>query len=231
MMGNEISELGAIGVFAGLDGTAQARCARNAVRRPFSKGEMIFQQGDRPARFHALLSGWVRIMQAGPDGGVSVVRFVGPGEPFGSFALFTDKGYPADAIAAVEGVELSWSEAQLRQLIEQYPLIAMNLVAVAARRLEELQERVREISTQRAEPRIANVLLRLAHKGSEPRQGGGIEMQMPLARKDIAAMSATTLHTASRTMFAWQRRGIVVSIGQRISIINPSELKRMGDGV
>src|SRR5690348_17254173 len=96
-MGQEIGELGAISVFADLDGTAQAHCARDAVRRPLSKGEWVFHQGDRPTRFHALLSGWVRILQAGPDGGVSVVRFVGPGELFGSFALFTENGYPADA--------------------------------------------------------------------------------------------------------------------------------------
>lgn len=227
---HESSELATVSVFADLDDAAQMQCARSALRRLLFKGEPVFHQGDRPTRFHVLLSGWVRILQAGADGGLSVVRFVGPGEVFGSFALFTERGYPADAIAAADAVELSWTEAQLRQLIDQYPSIAMNLMAVAARRLADLQERVREISTQRSEPRIANALLRLARKGSEPRIDGGIEMLMPLARKDIAAMSATTLHTASRTMSAWQRCGILASSRQRISIIKPTELKRIGDG-
>lgn len=228
---HDIAELATIDIFAGLDAAAQVQCARSAVRRPLSKGESIFHQGDYPTRFHALLCGWVRILQAGSDGGLSVVRFAGPGEVFGSFALFTDSGYPADAIAAAEAVELSWSETQLRQLIDQYPRIAMNLVTVAARRLADLQERVREISTQRAEQRVANALLRLAHKGGEQRKDGCIEMLMPLVRRDIAAMSATTLHTASRTMSAWQRRGIVASSGQRIAIVKPSELERIGEGV
>ena len=228
--GAEAEEIGAIGVFAGLTPHALQDIADKTVRRPLAKGERIFNQGDRPARFHALLSGWVRILQAGTDGELTVIRFVGPGELFGAFAMFTDGAYPADATAAIESVELSWSEAHLRQLIERHPAIALNLVALAARRLAELQERVREVSTQPAEQRIANALLRLARKSGKRNDDGRIEILFPLIRKDVAAMSATTLHTASRVMAAWERRGIVTSSARRILLMAPTELMRIGDG-
>jgi len=149
---------------------------------------------------------------------------------FGSFAIFTDQSYPADATASTDAVELSWSEADFRQLIDRHPAIAMNLLTLAARRLAELQERVREISTQQAPQRIANTLLRLAHKGGKRSADGRIDIPMPLLRKDIAAMSATTLHTASRVLSAWARLGLISATARRVSIMRPSGLERIAEG-
>jgi CRP-like cAMP-binding protein len=219
-----------IGVFAGLSAQALHDCADCAVQRRLRKGEPVLHQGDRPARFHALRSGWVRIMQAGRDGELSVIRFVGPGELFGAFAIFTGQGYPADATAITESVELSWSEADLRQLIDRHPAIAINLVTLAARRLAELQERVREISTLPAEQRIANTLMRLARKGGKRRADGGVDILLPLLRKDIAAMSATTLYTASRVLSGWARQGLISATAGRLSIMHPWGLERIAEG-
>lgn len=230
-MSAQADDVEQIGVFRGLPQSSLEDCAARAVTRSLAKGEAIFHQGDKPVRLHALASGWVRIMQAGADGELSVIRFVGPGELFGAFAIFTGGGYPADAHAAAESIELSWSEAHLRELLERYPSIAVNLLTVAARRLGELQERVREISTQPAEQRIANALLRLARKGGEQHADGHVDILSPLVRKDIAAVSRTTLHTASRVMSAWERAGIVVSRRGLISINLLTKLQRIADGV
>jgi CRP-like cAMP-binding protein len=226
----QAQEVGVIGVFAGLTPQALQEIAAKAVRRPFMKGETIFNQGDRPARFHALLSGWVRILQAGPEGELSVIRFVGPGELFGSFAMFSGSGYAADAVAAAASEELSWSDSHLLQLMDRFPSIALNLVAVAAHRLMELQERVREVSTQSAGQRIANALLRSARNSGNRDDDRGVEIPLPLVRRDLAAMSATTLYTASRIMAAWERKGIVASSAKRISLLLPAELRRIAEG-
>lgn len=226
----EPEEIAAIGVFAGLPKDALQDIARTAVRRRLVKGELIFRQGDRPARCHAVLSGWVRILQAGTDGELSVLRFVGRGELFGAFAMFTGDGYPADATAVGEATELSWAEAHVRELIGHHSEVALNLVVVAARRLAELQERMREISTQPAEQRIANALLRVARNGGKQCDDGKIDILLPFARKDLAAMSATTLYTTCRVISAWTRKGIVASTGRRVSVTLPDELARIGDG-
>ena len=70
-------------------------CAR--VRR-LPKDLRIFSQGDDGVRAHAVIEGGVRIAQSGSDGAQVIVRFIGPGEMFGTVALFTDGRYPADAI-------------------------------------------------------------------------------------------------------------------------------------
>jgi CRP-like cAMP-binding protein len=218
-----------IEIFKGLPPEALEECASLAVRRTLPPRQVVFGQGERCTRFQALLSGWLRISQAGRDGGQALMRFTGPGEIFGAFAIFGDHFYPAEAVTLSECEELSWSELHIRQLMASYPPLAMNMLSLAARRLGELQERLREIATQKAEQRIANALLRLSDKASQRFADGSVEIAWPLTRRDVASLSATTLCTASRILAQWERRGLVASGRARIAIRSPRELGRIGE--
>jgi CRP-like cAMP-binding protein len=215
-------------LFQDLTPAARAEIMGAARRRHFAKDDRIFDQGDPTGRAHALVEGSVRISQSGADGGEVVIRFIGPGEMFGTLALFTDRQYPADAIALTDSVEVSWSEAELLDLLRRHPQIAMNMIRIVGRRLKEAQERVRELSTQRAERRVAHVVLRLARQSSR-RTAVGMAIEFPLRRKDIADMAGTTLHTASRILTAWEKAGLLVSDNQRLTIRKPSGIQRIAD--
>jgi CRP-like cAMP-binding protein len=60
------------------------------------------------------------------------------------------------------------------------------------------------------ERRIASALLRIANQSGR-RVEGGVEIPFPLSRQDLAEMTATTLHTVSRTLSAWDHDGIIDS--------------------
>lgn len=105
---------------------------------------------------------------------------------------------------------LSWSAPRLSDHMERFPSIALNAIKVVGGRIEELQARLQEIATQRVERRIAATLLRLANQAGR-RVEGGVEIPFALSRQDLAEMTATTLHTVSRTLSAWDQEGIVDS--------------------
>jgi CRP-like cAMP-binding protein len=65
---------------------------------------------------------------------------------FGTPALFTDREYPADATTIIGSLEISWSEAELFQLMERHARIAVNVIGILGKRLKEAQERMRELS-------------------------------------------------------------------------------------
>jgi CRP-like cAMP-binding protein len=197
------------------------------VRR-FDKDTLIFNLGDAAGRAHVLVDGNVRISQSGSDGAQIVMRFIAPGETYGTVALFTDGRYPAEAFAITDSIEASWSEADLRYLLGRYPQIAMNVIHMIGNRLKEAQERVRELATQRAEQRVAHALLRLALQAGQS-TSEGTAITFPLRRKDVADISGTTLHTASRILAVWERDGLVLSRNQRLVIRQPSELMRIAD--
>src|SRR5215471_12628814 len=176
-------QLSRLDLFLGLKPAALTEVARRGQVQKLTKGTLLFAQGATADRCHALIEGRMRIAQSGAEGDQIIVRFVGPGETFGTVALFTDRRYPAEATAVVDSLEISWPEPTLLELIQRHPQIALNLVKIVGSRLREAQERLREVATQRVDQRIAHALLRLAHEGE-----GGTAIGFPVTRQDLAEM-------------------------------------------
>lgn len=215
-------------MFAGVSTAALVESLHMARIRSLARNTTIFCQGDQADRAHLLLRGRVRIAQGDPEGGQLIVRFIGPGEIFGTMSLFTDHSYSANAITVTNSVEISWSEAHLHALIAVYPQIAINLLRIISQRLCEAQERLREVATQRVESRIAHVLLRLAEQAGH-QTDTGTAIAFPLGRKDVAEMCGATLHTVSRTLTAWQKTGMLSTSQQLVTIHDSAAIRRRAD--
>lgn len=155
-------------LFHGLPRDTLAEVLHRGTVRWLARNTVIFAQGQIAIRCHALIDGRVRITQSDEDGKELLVRFIGPGEMFGTVALFTNGEYPGEAVEVLQALEISWPEAALLELIALHPQIALNIVRVIGVRLREVQERLRELASQRVERRIAHALLRLAAQAGRP---------------------------------------------------------------
>lgn len=188
----------------------------------------LFRQGDGNVRAHLCLSGWVRISQTGADGDELVLRFIMPGDIFGTVALFTDSHYPADARAITDVVEASWTPADLLQAMQTSPEIAINTIRIIGDRLQQTQIRLRHAVAHSAGQRIAQTLLALGQQSgmaANPRW----QIPFPLRRKDIADLAGTTIYTASRTLNGWRKRGIITAERRVLTINDPPALEAMLD--
>jgi len=223
-----LQTLAAMELFRGLPLFALESAAACARVRRLPKDRCIFNQGDDGVRAHAIIEGSVRIAQSGSDGAQAVIRFIGPAEMFGTVALFTDNRYPADAITLAETLEASWSEDELLELMTHYPPIAINVIRIIGKRLQEVQDRVRELATQRAERRVAHAVLRLSRQSGHSTVDG-TAIEFPLRRKDLADIAGTTLHTASRILTGWEKAGLLTSHNQHLTIRNTSEILRIAE--
>lgn len=217
-------------LFAGLDAADLADVIRFAQTRRVAKGAKFFSQGDPAATCHALIDGRIKMVQTGADGQQVVVRFIGPGETFGTVAVFTGASFPVDAIAMADCVEVSWSAATMTDLMLSHPRIALNALGIVGVRLQEVQNRLREVSTERVERRVAHALLRLVRQAGR-RVEGGVEIAFPLTRQDVAEMTGTTLHTVSRILSAWEAQGLVESSRQQVMIRQPHRLVAIAEDI
>jgi CRP-like cAMP-binding protein len=213
-------------LFEGLTPDARIDVAGRGRVQTLAKGTILFVQGEPAERCHTLLRGRVRIAQSGSDGGQVIVRFVGPGEIFGTVALFTDRRYPAEATAVTDSVELSWPEPILLELIRRYPQIALNLTRIIGNRLREVQERLRELATERVDQRIAHALLRLADRRITDDEEDAV-IEFPLTRQDVAEMCGATLYTVSRVLTAWEKAGYIATHRKRLSIRKLGDIRRL----
>ena len=157
-----------------------------------------------------------------------VVRYVSPGEVFGVAMAIGLMRYPATATAVDESVMLVWPAAIWPRLVEKHPALASNTLQAVGSRLQDTHARVVEMSTEQVERRVARALLRLIQQAGRQVEGG-VEIDFPISRQDIAEMTGTTLYTVSRILSGWEQQGLVEGGRQRIVVRNPQKLSLLAE--
>ncbi len=194
-----------------------ARCRR------VPQGAFFFLQGEQATTFYVLLQGRVKLTQITPEGHQILIRFVGAGGGIGVIAALSRVEYPLSAQAIEPCIALAWDGETLAGLMRRYPVLALNALGLVSRRMQELQDRLRELMTERVERRIARALLRLVRQAGR-RVEQGVLIDMALSRQDLAEMTGTTLYTVSRVLSRWEQVGLIESGRARILIRAPHEL-------
>ncbi len=185
--------------------------------RQLPEGTAAFEQGQAAKEFFALLHGRLKVMQTTADGQQVVVRHVSPGDIFGIARAMRRPDFPATAVAVVESLALAWPSTQWEPFIARSPVLAMNALQTVGQRLQDAHTRIRELSTEEVERRVAHALLRLVQQAGR-KTDDGILIDFPVTRQDIAEMTGTTLHTVSRVMTAWEGRGLVASARKKVVV-------------
>ena len=188
---SEITRLSQAPLFDGLPAGVLARVVGLAHSKHVAAGEFFFNEGDQAEEFFILSSGRVKLTQLTPEGHQVVLRLIGTGEAFGGVGAFGEPTYPINAEAVDVSIALAWTSATMRHLLETERTIALNALRFVSGRLHDLQRRYRQLMTERVERRVARALLRLVHEAGR-RVDGGIEIDFPVSRQDIAEMTGTT---------------------------------------
>jgi CRP-like cAMP-binding protein len=196
----------------------------------YPKGTVVFSQGESAHSFFVLLHGRLRVTQTTPTGEQIVVRFVSPGDMFGVAKALSRTTYPGTATAVVDSLALVWSSSVWAGLMSNNPPFAANALQTVGNRLQEAHARIREISTEDVERRIAHAVLRLMREAGRETEDGTL-IDFPLSRQDVAEMTGTTLHTVSRIVSAWEGAGLVEAGRQRIVVRDAARLSALAEGV
>jgi CRP/FNR family transcriptional regulator, nitrogen oxide reductase regulator len=207
----------------GLSPADLSAVARSARSRAVERGGFFFQQGEAAQALYVLTLGQVRVAQTTPEGHQTLLRFLGPAEMLGAIAVLGQDVYPATAEAVVDCRALAWDAETMTRLMERFPHLALNALYLLATQIRELQERYQALTSERVERRVARALVRLAdHAGQKVE--GGVLINLPLSRQDLAEMTGTTLFTVSRILSRWEHAGLVESGRERILVRRPHGL-------
>ena len=214
-------------LFVGLDAAARTEIARASRLTRLRTGETLFEQDDAATAFYVLITGRMKIAQLTAEGHLVVLRYIAAGQVFGAVPLFTRTGYPASATAVVDSLAARWDDRTAGVLLNRYPRVVVNALTIVGQRLQELQNRYRELATERVEQRVARALLRLF--GSDRGRASAASGSFPISRQDIAEMTGTTLHTVSRILSGWEHRGLIGGGRMHIEIHDQDRLLAIAD--
>jgi len=194
-----------------------------ATSRRYDAGASIFDEDAPAERFYMLLDGYVRVVRITPTGEQITALHIPAGQLLGIARAIGKETYPATAVTATESIALSWSSHLWDRFVADYDGFATETYKTIGNRLGEVNTRVIEMATQQVEQRVANALLRLINQTGR-KTPDGIEIDFPITRQDLSELTATTLHTVSRLLSAWEKQGLVQSKRKRIMVCDPHAL-------
>lgn len=188
----------------------------------------FYLQGDPATSFYILIEGQVRLSEVTSEGHQVLVRFANPGEAIGIIAVLKNSVYPLAAQAVQDCKALAWDSSTLENLMESIPRIAINGLRLVSQRWHEVEERYRELATERVERRVAQTLLRLVRQMGR-KVKGGVLIDLSLTRQDLAEMTGTTQYTVSRILSRWEQDKLIKTSRGRILICYPHGLTLIAD--
>jgi CRP-like cAMP-binding protein len=89
-----------------------------------------------------------------------------------------------------------------------------------------LEERFREVATEKVSRRVVFALVRLLPQVGK-RTSGGIEIS--LSREELAQLTGTTLFTISRLISKWAELGVVEPRREAVLVLDPYRLSLISD--
>src|SRR6266508_5841911 len=201
---------------------------QNGVERSLEEGEFFFFQGDPATYAYILVSGRAKLMQTSPAGQQVNLRTISEWQMFGALGAVRENAtYPATAQAMEQSTALAIKGDYLQELMSTRPYLSFDLMKLMTNYIQEMQERYRELATEKVERRIARALLRLTEKMGVKTEDGYIELSF--TRQDLAEMSGTTLYTVSRVLSEWYRHGLVEAGRERVTIRNPHGIVQIAE--
>jgi CRP/FNR family transcriptional regulator, nitrogen oxide reductase regulator len=202
------------------------------ILRSIEDGEFFFFQGDSAAYFYVLITGRAKLLQTSPAGQQVNLRTINEWQMFGALGAVRENAtYPATAQALEPSTALAIESNFLREMMQTRPSLNMNLMQLMTGYIMEMQERYRELATERVERRIALTVLRLASQIGKRADSREMTVELQVTRQDVAEASGTTIFTVSRVLAEWERHGLVEAGRERVVIRNPHGLVQISEGL
>jgi CRP-like cAMP-binding protein len=205
--------------------------AKLGIPRAVEEGGYFFFQGEPADHLYILLTGRAKLLQISTDGQQVNLRTLTPSQLFGAVgAVDRSANYPACAQALEDSSALAIRSDAFHRLLEERPHLSFGLMQLMTGYIQEIQNRYREMVTEKVEQRIARVLIRLAGQSGK-RVDHGVLIDLPFSRQDLAEMAGTTLYTVSRNLSAWEKQGWIETGRERVTIRNPHAVMKLAEGL
>ncbi|PYX68024.1 MAG: hypothetical protein DMG78_26350 [Acidobacteria bacterium] len=135
------------------------------------------------------------------------------------------EGHCSTAQAIRPSTALVWQAATFDKLLARFPAFQRNTVRALEERLHELEQRFREVSTDKVGSRLSSELIRISNRLG-PASGNA---EIGLSRSELAQLTGTTEYTVSRLLTRWQTLGILSSRREAMQVHDFAALAQLSE--
>lgn len=221
------SSIDSLPLFACLSETDRQELAKHAVEVPIQKGQFIFREGDPADWFHIVQQGNVKCVKSNPEGREVTLKVLMPGDLFCCEAsAFSGDSHPGCAQSMGDGTVIKIHRTAMLEIIQRNPEAAVSIINYLSQRLRESQDNAKGFALDRAEQRVAALLVNLAER-SGIQEDNGIRISVRLTHQDLADMAGLTKETTSRILSRFKKDQLIAGHGKQLLILNLPRLQEM----
>jgi CRP/FNR family transcriptional regulator, cyclic AMP receptor protein len=211
-------------LFQDLPEEAVAEATSHVVSRRHPANQVILLENDWGSSVYFILEGWVKIRTYNLDGKEVTLNILGKGELFGEMAPLEEVPRSTDVITLVPTVIGSMPASDFVKLLHTQPLAGIHLSQLMARRLRQVNRRLR-LRESDSTSRVADIILFLAD-GQGHRGAGGIEIPN-LPHRELSSLSGLARETVTRVLSKLEKKGLIVREKDMMSIPDINALERL----
>lgn len=190
----------------GLPEAAIGPAIANAAIRKHPANQMILLENDWGGSVYFVLNGWLKIRTYNADGREITLNIVGRGEIVGEMAALEQAPRSTDVLSLTPVTIANIPAEDFVRLISTEPLAGMRLAQLMARRLRQVNRRLR-LRESNSASRVADTLLFLV-EGQGKTSTKGVEIPN-LPHRELSSMSGLARETVTRVLTKMESAGLI----------------------
>lgn len=191
----------------------------------FKKGEAILRPGDIPQGVYYVQKGYIRLYSLSESGQELTLIIFKPGDFFPVIWLINNTHNDYYVSSFTSSSLFLVPKDKFLQFIHSDKEALFDLTSRSLIRLGGLLQRMEYMTFGNAYSKVASILLICANRFGE-KKNGGIEIQVPLTHKDIAALLGIARETVSIEMKKFERKGLIEIKNKYVFIKNKALLEK-----
>jgi CRP/FNR family transcriptional regulator, cyclic AMP receptor protein len=192
--------------FAGLPEVSVEKAISHIVTRSHPANRVILLENDWGGSVYFILEGWAKIRTYNLDGKEVTLNILGKGEIFGEMAALDEVPRSTDVITLTTTTIGSIPAQDFIQLIHGEPLAGVRLAQLMAKRLRQVNRRLR-LRESDSTSRVADTLLFLAEGQGKLKQQGTEIPNLP--HRELSSLSGLARETVTRVLTKLEKRGLI----------------------
>lgn len=213
-------------MFQNLETEQLQALAEIAQLQTYSKGELIFSQGEAGIGFFIVKTGRIKVFQVSPEGKEQILKLFSTGEHFAEVPAFDGGCFPASAMAIEDSDLLLFTRSEFLQLLQTQPQIAINMLAIFAQHLRRFTGLISNLSLKEVPARLAAYLLHLSEKSDNSNM-----IELEITKTQLAGILGTIPETLSRAFGRLSHEKLIKIEGASIQFLNRQGLQQKARGL
>lgn len=213
-------------LLASLDADERTAFLATTRHRHYARGDVVVHEGDPSDSLHLVAAGRLAVQVTTAEGVSATLNILGPGDYFGELSLLGGRSPTRSAsVVALEAAQTrSLSARAFRELRIRHRAADDVLLALLARRVEELSARLLEVMYDALDDRVHRLLAELARTYGD---GSWAPVVVPLTQEDLAGLVGATRPSVNHVLQGLSSRGLVALGRGRITVLDPQALARL----